>query len=81
MKKIIDIPDTEMGLHDNFQDFFKRLRVEIKTHMITGTDVVCGPLELETIDTLLEAFKNSETVESVTDFVDRCRLCGKTKKS
>jgi hypothetical protein len=81
MKKIVlYIPDTEGGLHDNFQFFFKRLKAEVASHMLNNTNLVCGPCELETLDMFLEAFKKSEMVESVTDFVDRCRECGKNCK-
>lgn len=57
MKVEINIPDGECGLHDNFQNFFKRLRVETERHIITNTNIVCGADELTTIDMFLEAFK------------------------
>lgn len=81
MRDVINIPDTEAGLHDNFQLFFKKLKFETERHIITNTNIVCGPDELTTIEMFLEAFKKSEIVESVTDFADRCRECGKTTKT
>ena len=61
MLMMINIPDKEFGIEidDKFQDFFKRLRAEIKQHMIFGANLVCGAYELETIDMFLEAFEKS----------------------
>lgn len=58
---VIKIPEKEFGIDidDKFQDFFKRLEAEIKSHMISGTNLVCGNYEMETIDMFLKAFKNS----------------------
>lgn len=60
MKIVIDIPEEEFGIdiNDKFQDFFQRLRVEIKQHLISGTGLVCGGYELETIEMFLNAFNN-----------------------
>lgn len=64
MQIIIDIPEEEFGIdiNDKFQDFFQRLRVEIKEHLISGTGLVCGAYELETIEMFLNAFANSITL-------------------
>lgn len=61
MLMMINIPDKEFGIDitDKFQDFFERLRAETKAHMISGTNLVCGAYELETIDMFQEAFKKS----------------------
>ena len=61
MQIIIDIPEEEFGIdiEDKFQDFFKRIKAETKTHMITGTNLVCGAYELETIEMFIQAFANS----------------------
>ena len=57
---VIKIPEKEFGIdiNDKFQDFFSRLKAEIKEHLITNTSLICGAYELETIDMFLEAFKN-----------------------
>ena len=56
MQIVIDIP-AEFGIdiNDKFQDFFQRLRVEIKEHLISGTGLVCGAYELETIEMFLSS--------------------------
>ena len=61
MKLIIDIPEKEFGIdiNDKFKDFFSRLKVEIKEHLITNTSLVCGTYELETIDMFLKVFNDS----------------------
>ena len=61
MKVIIDIPEKEFGIeiYDKFQDFFSRLKAEIKAHLISNTSLVCGAYELETIDMFLKAFNDS----------------------
>jgi hypothetical protein len=61
MELVIKIPDEEfeIDINDKFQDFFSRLRVEIKQHLITNTNLVCGAYELETIDMFLKAFNDS----------------------
>lgn len=58
---VIKIPEEEFGIDiaDKFQDFFSRLKVEIKEHLITNTSLVCGAYELETVDMFLKAFNNS----------------------
>lgn len=58
---VIKIPDKEFGIeiYDKFQDFFSRLKAEIKAHLISNTNLVCGAYELETIDMFLKAFNNS----------------------
>lgn len=60
MQIVIDIPEKEFGvdIDNKFQDFFSRLKAEIKAHLITNTNLVCGAYELETIDMFLEAFNN-----------------------
>ena len=60
MRVVIEIDDEEFGIdiNDKFQDFFSRLKAEIKEHLMTNTSLVCGAYELETIDMFLEAFKN-----------------------
>lgn len=57
---VIKIPKKEFGVDitDKFQDFFNRLKAEIKEHLITNTSLVCGAYELETIDMFLKAFNN-----------------------
>lgn len=62
MELVIKIPDEEFGIDDKFQDFFSRLRVEIKQHLITNTSLVCGAYELETIDMFLKAFNDSVVI-------------------
>ena len=59
---VIKIPEKEFGVDitDKFQDFFNRLKVEIKEHLITNTNLVCGAYELETIDMFLKAFNNGK---------------------
>lgn len=61
MQIVIEIPEKEFGteIEEKFQDFFKRLEVETKEHMINGTNLVCGAYELETIEMFLNAFKNA----------------------
>lgn len=58
---VIKIPEKEFGIdiYDKFQDFFSRLKVEIKAHLITNTSLVCGAYELETIDMFLKTFNDS----------------------
>lgn len=57
MQIVIDMPEKEFGIEieDKFQDFFKRLEVETKEHMISGTNLLCGAYELETIQMLMQA--------------------------
>lgn len=73
MQIVIDIPKKEFGvdIDDKFQDFFSRLKAEIKAHLISGTDLVCGAYELETIDMFLEAFNNGTPLLGHGDLVDR----------
>lgn len=58
---VIKIPEESFGIdiNDKFQDFFYRLKAETQEHLMTNTNLVCGTYELETINMLLEAFKNS----------------------
>lgn len=58
---VIKIPEKEFGieLDDKFQDFFSRLKAEIKAYCVSNENLVCGAYELETIDMFLEAFTNS----------------------
>lgn len=64
MEIVIKIPEEEFGIEidDKFQDFFKRLKVEIKEHLITNTSLLCGAYELETVDMLLKAFNSSTSL-------------------
>lgn len=64
MKVLIDIPTKEFGVDiaDNFQDFFKRLEVETKSHLVSGTSLLCGAYELETIEMFLNAFKEIQII-------------------
>ena len=61
MQIVINVPEKEFSteIEDRFQDFFKRLEIETKEHMIYGTNLLCGAYELETIDMFLKAFKNA----------------------
>lgn len=61
---VIKIPEKEFGIdiNDKFQDFFKRLRTEIKEHLISNTELVCGAYELETIEMFLSAFANATSI-------------------
>lgn len=61
----IKIPEKEFGIdiNDKFQDFFNRLKVEIKEHLITNTSLVCGAYELETVDMFLNAFKEMQIID------------------
>lgn len=77
MKIIIDIPEKEFGvdIDDKFQDFFNRLKAEIKNHLTTNTGLVCGAYELETIDMFLKAFGNSTPLpKGHGDLIDRKEL-------
>lgn len=77
MKIVIDIPEKEFGIDidDKFKDFFSRLKVEIKQHLITNTSLVCGAYELETIDMFLKAFNDSTPLpEHHGDLIER--RCG-----
>lgn len=67
MKITIDIPEKEFGIEisDKFQDFFSRLKAEIKARLISGTDLVCGAYELETIDMFLKAFNDCTPLPKV----------------
>ena len=60
MQIVINVPEKEFSIEieDKFQDFFKRLKVETKDHLITNTSLLCGAYELETIEMFLDAFKN-----------------------
>lgn len=62
---VIKIPEKEFGIdiNDKFQDFFNRLKVEIKEHLITNTSLVCGAYELETVDMFLNAFKEMQIID------------------
>lgn len=74
MQIVIDIPEKEFGIdiYDKFEDFFSRLKVEIKEHLITNTNLVCGAYELETIDMFLKAFSDSVLLpKGHGDLVDR----------
>ena len=64
MQIVINVPEKEFSteIEDRFQDFFKRLEVETKEHMIYGTNLLCGAYELETIDMFLKAFKEMKII-------------------
>lgn len=77
MQIVIDIPEEEFGIdiNDKFQDFFQRLRAEIKERLMSGTGLVCGAYELETIEMFLSAFANSITLpKGHGDLIDRNEL-------
>lgn len=79
MKIVIDIPEKEFGIDidDKFQDFFKRLKAEIKANLAKHTALVCGAYELETIDMFLKAFNNGTPLpKGHGDLIDK----GKFKK-
>lgn len=61
MKLKIDIDEKEFGIDiaDHFQDFFKRLRAEIKSRLISNDTLVCGNYELEIVEMFLAAFKKA----------------------
>lgn len=63
---VIKIPEKEfkIEIENKFQDFFKRLKAEIKGHLISGTDLVCGAYELETIEMFLNAFAKATIIEA-----------------
>ena len=82
MKLIVDIPDKEFGIEieDKFQDFFKKLEVEIKKHMISGTNLLCGAYELETIQMLMQALaKGIPLPEGHGRLIDENELLEMTK--
>ena len=64
MQIVINVPDKEFGIDikDKFQDFFKRLEAETKEHLVTGTSLLCGAYELETIEMFLNAFKEMKII-------------------
>lgn len=64
MQIIINVPKKEFGndIKDKFQDFFKRLEAETKEHLISGTSLLCGTYELETIQMFLNAFKEMRII-------------------
>lgn len=68
MQLVIDIPE-EFGIEieNRFQDFFKRLETETKNHMISGSNLVCGAYELETIDMFLKAFNSGTPLSKTID--------------
>ena len=70
---IIKIPEKEFGIDiaDKFQNFFSRLKVEIKEHLITNTSLVCGAYELETIDMFLKAFNNGIPLDNLTKEIEK----------
>jgi len=64
MQIVINVPEKEFSteIEDRFQEFFKRLEVETKEHMINGTNLLCGAYELETIDMFLKVFKEMKII-------------------
>lgn len=77
MQIVIDIPEEEFGIDidDKFKDFFSRLKVEIKQHLMTNTSLVCGAYELETIEMFLNAFNNGTPLpKGHGDLIDRNEL-------
>ena len=61
MKFVIDIPEREFKseIADHFQDFFMRLQAEIRYRLNSNDTLVCENYELETVEMLLESFKNA----------------------
>lgn len=72
MQIVIDIPEKEFGIEiaDKFQDFFKRLEVETKEHMISGTNLLCGAYELETIQMLMQALANGTPLPNTLEYLE-----------
>ena len=66
MQILINVPEKEFGIdiNDKFQDFFKRLNEETREHLVTGTSLLCGTYELETIEMFLDAFKEMRIIPS-----------------
>jgi len=64
MQIVINVPEKEFGIDikDKFQDFFKRLDAETRTHINNDTDLLCGTYELETIEMFLDAFKEMRVI-------------------
>ncbi len=64
MQIIINVPEKEFSvdIKDKFQDFFKRLEAETREHLVTGTSLLCGTYELETIKMFLDAFKEMRII-------------------
>jgi len=64
MKITIDVPEKVFrhDINNKFQDFFGRLKEETREHMNNGTSLLCGTYELETIQMLMDAFREMETV-------------------
>ncbi len=64
MQILINVPDIgfSVDIEDKFQDFFKRLEVETREHLVTGTSLLCGTYELETIEMFLDAFKEMRII-------------------
>lgn len=73
---VIKIPEKEFGIDiaDKFQDFFKRLEVEIKAHMFNNTNLVCGAYELETIQMFKQALTNSTPLPKGHKIIDEYAL-------
>jgi hypothetical protein len=77
MEIVIKIPEKEFGIdiEDKFQDFFKRLEVEAKDHMICGTNLLCGAYELETIQMFMQALANGTLLpKGHGDLVDASKI-------
>lgn len=76
MQVVINIPEKEFGIdiEDKFQDFFKRLRAEIKVHLTNNTSLVCGSYELETIDMFMKAFNNGTPLPKGHKVIDAYAL-------
>lgn len=66
MQILINVPEREFGIdiNDKFQDFFKRLKEETGEHLITGTSLLCGAYELETIEMFLKAFEEMKVISN-----------------
>lgn len=64
MQIVINVPEKEFSVEveDKFQDFFKRLDVEMREHLVTGTSLLCEAYELEIIDMLLKGFKEMRVI-------------------
>ena len=72
MQIVIDIPEKEFGIEieDKFHDFFKRLEVETKEHMISGTNLLCGAYELETIQMLMQALAKGTPLPNTLEYLE-----------
>lgn len=66
MKKVlIEIPDEfENDLKDKFNDFFGRVKADLKDSSET---LLCGNYEMETIDMFLKSFDSVKVISEMTN--------------